>query len=232
MSKSRYEERMKNMDNKGKLVVVSGFSGAGKGTLMKALMEQHGEAYALSVSATTRSPRPGEENGVAYFFVSTEQFEAMIDADELVEYARYVDNYYGTPRAYVDEQLNLGKNVILEIEIQGALKIKEKFPDTILMFVSAPDARTLQERLVGRGTEEPEVIAARLSRACEESEGIENYDYLVINDTVERAVTLIDQLISDERTGCAGHNDSYRVSANIDFINNIREELKSFSKGE
>lgn len=220
------------MTDKGKLVVVSGFSGAGKGTLMKALMEQHGEQYALSVSATTRSPRPGEENGVAYFFVTREEFESMIAADELVEYAQYVNNYYGTPKAYVQEQLDLGKNVILEIEIQGALKIKEKFPDTVLVFVTAPDAQTLHERLAGRGTEPPEVVAARLSRACEESEGIENYDYLVINDTVDEAVALIDRLIADERLGRGEENHSHRVSANIDFINNMREELKGFSKGE
>lgn len=220
------------MDNKGKLVVISGFSGAGKGTLMKALMEQHGQDYALSVSATTREPRPGEQNGVSYFFVTKEKFEEMIAADEFVEYARYVNNYYGTPKAYVEDQMNLGKNVILEIEMQGALKIKEKFPDAILLFVTAPDANTLHMRLAGRGTEAPDVIAARLSRAYEESEGIENYDYLVVNDTVDKAVTLLDELIRDERSGNTEHNRSHRVSANIEFINKMREELKSFSKGE
>ena len=133
------------MSEKGRLVVVSGFSGAGKGTLMKALMEQYGNDYALSVSATTRNPRPGERDGIDYFFVTTEKFEQMIEADELIEYAQYVNNYYGTPKAYVQQQLDLGKNVILEIEIQGALKIKEQFPDTILMFVTAPDACTHPE---------------------------------------------------------------------------------------
>ena len=165
------------MSNKGKLVVVSGFSGAGKGTLMKALMEQYGDDYALSVSATTRDPRPGEKDGIDYFYVTTEKFKQMIEADELIEYAQYVKNYYGTPKAYVQQQLDLGKNVILEIEIQGALKIKKQFPDTILLFVTAPDAKTLRDRLVGRGTETQDVINARLARACEESEGIENYDY-------------------------------------------------------
>ena len=120
------------MSNKGKLVVVSGFSGAGKGTLMKALMEQYGDDYALSVSATTRDPRPGEKDGIDYFYVTTEKFKQMIEADELIEYAQYVKNYYGTPKAYVQQQLDLGKNVILEIEIQGALKIKKQFPDTII----------------------------------------------------------------------------------------------------
>jgi guanylate kinase len=217
---------------RGKLVVVSGFSGAGKGTLMEALMERHGEHYALSVSATTRSPRPGEKDGISYFFVSKEKFEDMIAKDELVEYACYVGNYYGTPRAYVEEQLSLGKNVILEIEIQGALKIREKYPDTILMFVTAPDAVTLEKRLAGRGTESPEVVQARMARACEESEGIEEYDYLVINDTVERTTEQIDKLICDEQRGESDAHSGERVSANINFINQIRDELKSFSEGE
>ena len=220
------------MENKGKLVVISGFSGAGKGTLMKALMKEYGDSYALSVSATTRSPRPGEMDGVDYFFVTRDKFEQMIAEDALIEYAQYVGNYYGTPKEYVQQQLDLGKNVILEIEIQGALKIKEKFPDTVLMFVTAPDANELKNRLVGRGTETPEVIAARLSRACEESMGIEKYDYLVINDTIENGISLIDRLICDERSGNIENNRAHRVSANIDFINKMREELSGFSKGE
>lgn len=220
------------MKNKGKLVVISGFSGAGKGTLMKALMKEYGDSYALSVSATTRSPRPGEMDGVDYFFVTRDKFEQMIAEDALIEYAQYVGNYYGTPKEYVQQQLDLGKNVILEIEIQGALKIKEKFPDTVLMFVTAPDANELKNRLVGRGTEPPEVIAARLSRACEESMGIEKYDYLVINDTIENGIFLIDRLICDERSGNIENNRAHRVSANIDFINKMREELSGFSKGE
>ena len=206
------------MENKGKLVVISGFSGAGKGTLMKALMKEYGDSYALSVSATTRNPRPGEMDGVDYFFVTKDKFEQMIAEDALIEYAQYVGNYYGTPKEYVQQQLDLGKNVILEIEIQGALKIKEKFPDTVLMFVTAPNANELKNRLVGRGTETPEVIAARLSRACEESMGMEKYDYLVINDTIENGISLIDRLICDERSGNKENNRAHRVSANIDFI--------------
>ena len=220
------------MENKGKLVVISGFSGAGKGTLMKALMKEYGDSYALSVSATTRNPRPGEMDGVDYFFVTKDKFEQMIAQDALIEYAQYVGNYYGTPKEYVQQQLDLGKNVILEIEIQGALKIKEKFPDTVLMFVTAPNANELKNRLVGRGTETPEVIAARLSRACEESMGMEKYDYLVINDTIENGISLIDRLICDERSGNKENNRAHRVSANIDFINKMREELSGFSKGE
>ena len=220
------------MKNKGKLVVISGFSGAGKGTLMKALMKEYGDSYALSVSATTRNPRPCEMDGVDYFFVTKDKFEQMIAEDALIEYAQYVGNYYGTPKEYVQQQLDLGKNVILEIEIQGALKIKEKFPDTVLMFVTAPNANELKNRLVGRGTETPEVIAARLSRACEESMGMEKYDYLVINDTIENGISLIDRLICDERSGNKENNRAHRVSANIDFINKMREELSGFSKGE
>ena len=216
---------------KGKLVVASGFSGAGKGTIMKKLMAEHGENYALSISATTRAPRPGETHGVEYFFLTTEEFENMIERDELVEYAKYVSNYYGTPKAYVEEQLDAGKNVILEIEIQGALKIKEKFPDTVLMFITAPSAEELKSRLVGRGTEEAEVIDARLSRAYEESLGVENYDYLVVNDDLDACVALVNDIITGERTGDTVEFDSQRISSNIEFINNMRKELLSFSKG-
>ena len=130
------------MREKGILIVVSGFSGSGKGTIMKELLKQY-DNYALSISATTRNPRPGEKDGREYFFKTVEDFEKMIAKEELIEYARYVDNYYGTPRAYVEEQLEAGKDVILEIEIQGALKVKEKFPDTLLLFVTPPSAEEL-----------------------------------------------------------------------------------------
>ena len=221
-----------SLAKKGILVVVSGFSGAGKGTIMKNLMSRYGESYGLSISATTRAPRPGEADGKDYFFVSREQFERMISEEKLIEYAKYVDNYYGTPRDFVEKQLEAGKSVILEIEIQGALKVKNKFPDTRLLFVTAPSAEELKNRLVGRGTETKDVIEARLSRAYEESLGIENYDYLVINDTIENGISLIDRLICDERSGNIENNRAHRVSANIDFINKMREELSGFSKGE
>lgn len=220
------------MENKGRLVVVSGFSGAGKGTLMHALLEHHQEDYALSVSATTRAPRPGEQEGVSYFFVSDDQFERMIKEDAFIEYAQYVKHSYGTPKAFVEENLTQGKNVILEIEIQGALKVKEKYPDAILVFITAPDAHTLHDRLAGRGTEEADVIAARLARANEEAEGIEHYDYLVVNDTIERASALLHTLIFNVRNGHDGENNPYRVCTNMDLINQIRQELKEYSKGE
>ena len=136
--------------NKGILVVVSGFSGAGKGTVMKRLMEKYDD-YALSVSATTRKPRPGEEDGREYFFRTRDEFEKLIEEDALLEYARYVENYYGTPRSYVEEQLQAGRNVILEIEIQGAMKIKEKIPEALLVFVTPPTVEELERRLTGRG---------------------------------------------------------------------------------
>lgn len=154
------------MREKGILIVVSGFSGSGKGTIMKELLKQY-DNYALSISATTRNPRPGEKDGREYFFKTVEDFEKMIAKEELIEYARYVDNYYGTPRAYVEEQLDAGKDVILEIEIQGALKVKEKFPDTLLLFVTPPSAEELKNRLVGRGTETMDVIEFRMKRAIE-----------------------------------------------------------------
>ena len=200
---------------KGKLIVVSGFSGAGKGTLMKALLEKY-DNYALSVSATTRDPRPGEVEGVSYFFVSDERFKEMIDNDELLEYACYVGHFYGTPRKYVQDNLDAGLDVILEIEIQGAMKIKEKFPDSILVFVTPPDAATLRNRLVGRGTETVDVIEQRLSRAAAEAEGVENYDYIVINDVLEDCVENLDRIVKSE------HN---RTSDHMSVIENIRMEL-------
>ncbi len=203
------------MSNKGILTVVSGFSGAGKGTIMKRLMEKY-DNYALSVSATTRAPRPGEEEGREYFFRTVEEFEKMIAKEQLIEYAKYVDNYYGTPRAYVEEQLEAGKDVILEIEIQGALKVKEKFPETLLLFVTPPSARELKDRLVKRGTESMEVILSRMERAREEAKGMDRYDYLVINDVLEDCVDEVHRIIQGE------HRKSFR---NMDFIEKMRQEL-------
>lgn len=198
--------------------MVSGFSGAGKGTLMKRLVQDY-DNYALSVSMTTRAPRPGETEGKEYFFVSRQEFEDRIAENALIEYAGYCDNYYGTPREYVEEQLNRGKDVILEIEIQGALKVKEKFPNALLLFVMPPSAMELKKRLEGRGTETPEVIEKRLSRATEEAEGIEKYDYIVINDELEACVKQMHKIIQ------AAHDTPAR---NEEFINNMRKELEDF----
>lgn len=210
------------MKHKGLLLVVSGFSGAGKGTLMNKLLKTY-DNYALSVSMTTRKPRIGETNGKEYFFTEKEDFEKEIQTNGLIEYACYCENYYGTPREYVEKQLESGKDVILEIEIQGALKIKEKFPESLLLFVTPPNAKELERRLNGRGTESPEVIQKRLQRAGEESEGIEDYDYIVVNDDLERCMEEINALVYAAKK---------MPIRQIEFINQIREELKEFSEGE
>lgn len=213
------------MKNKGILVVLSGFSGAGKGTMIGRLLEKYVSDYALSVSATTRKPREGEKEGISYFFVSKERFEEMIDKGELLEYAGYVGNYYGTPKAYVEEQMNAGKSVILEIELQGALQIKEKFPQTRLIFVTPPSAGVLKERLTGRGTETAEVISQRLRRGAEESKEIGKYDYLIINDDLETAVEDLHRVIEAECTGNEISVKGYRVSENLSFVEKLQEEL-------
>lgn len=207
------------MKRKGILIVVSGFSGAGKGTLMKQLVHTY-DNYALSVSMTTRNPRPGEEEGKEYFFVSREEFEEKISQDGLIEYACYCDNYYGTPREYVEKQLEKGKDVILEIEIQGALKVKEKFPTALLMFVMPPNAAELKKRLMGRGTESLEVITKRLRRAAEEAEGIEQYDFIVINDKLDECVRQMHSIIQ------AAH---FTPNRNVELIDNMRKELEELN---
>ena len=196
------------MSKKGSLVIISGFSGAGKGTVVKELMKNY-ECYALSISATTRNPRPGEENGREYFF-------------KLYEYAQYVDNYYGTPKAYVEEQLAAGKDVILEIEVQGALKVQEKNPQALLLFVTPPSAEELKHRLIDRGTETMDVINDRMRRAAEESEIMDHYQYLVINDDLDTCVKEVHQLIQSEHL---------KVSENLDLVADIQKELKEM-KGE
>ena len=203
------------MDQQGILAVVSGFSGAGKGTLMKELLKRY-DNYALSVSATTRQPREGEKDGEDYFFVNREYFQQMIEEGRLVEYAQYVNHYYGTPRDYVEKKMAEGKDVILEIEIQGALKVKKRFPDALLIFVKPPSAGELRRRLVGRGTETIEVINARLRRAAEEASGMEAYDYLLINDEIDACVEQMHQLITLQHSKTCYH---------LDFLSRMREEL-------
>lgn len=205
------------MSQKGILAVVSGFSGAGKGTLMKALLSEHADQYALSISATTRKPRNGEEHGREYFFLTKDEFEQMIGQDALIEYACYVGNYYGTPKSYVMEQMEAGKDVILEIEIQGALKVKEKFPDTLLLFVTPPSAKELESRLRGRGTETEEVIRDRLKRAVEEAEYMDQYDYILVNDVLESCVQNMHELIQSQHQ---------KTAENRNFIAQMKQELK------
>ena len=208
------------MKERGILAVVSGFSGAGKGTIMKGLMNRY-DNYALSISATTREPREGEVHGREYFFVSEEEFEDMIREDRLPEYARYVDHYYGTPKDYVMSQMEAGKDVILEIEIQGALKVKEKFPETLLIFVAPPSAEELKRRLVNRGTETADVIDARMKRACEEAEQMDRYDYLLINDEIDRCVEELNSLIQGQHR---------RMTLQEGFVSQMKQELKNISE--
>lgn len=207
---------------KGVLLVISGFSGAGKGTLVKRLTEKYDE-YALSVSMTTRNPREGEQEGISYFFVSREQFEQTIAENGLIEFAQYCGNYYGTPRAYVEQQLEAGRNVILEIEIQGATNIKKLFPESCLLFVTTPTAEILESRLKGRGTETDEVIAKRLARASEEAQGMDMYDYIVINDDLETCVDEVHALVD------AARREPVRM---MSFIEDMQNQLMGYSKGE
>ena len=208
--------------SKGILTVVSGFSGAGKGTVMKRLLESRGN-YALSISVTTREPREGEAEGREYFFRTKEEVEKMIREDQLLEYAKYVDHYYGTPRKYVEDRLAEGKDVILEIEIQGALQIKKKVPEAVLVFITPPSMAELERRLTERGTEVPEVIASRLARASVEAGSMDKYDYVLVNDKVEDCVETLRQLISSEHL---------RSQRNMDFICKIQDESRIFKKGE
>ena len=207
------------MQHLGILAVISGFSGAGKGTVMKALLEQY-DNYALSVSATTREPRPGEANGREYFFVSEQEFTSMIEKGDLIEYARYVNHYYGTPKAYVESMLAEGKDVLLEIEIQGALKVKQQFPEALLVFIVPPSAAELKNRLLSRGTESEDVIEKRLSRAAEEAEGMSSYDYILVNDTVEDCTARLHGLIQSQH---------YKTSANQKLIVQMEQELKELT---
>ena len=178
---------------KGKLLIISGFSGVGKGTVVKYILDNYSD-YKISISATTRSPREGEVDGTHYHFLTTEKFEDMIKNNQLLEYANYVGNYYGTPRDFVEKNINEGNNVILDIETQGALQVKKMMPEAVMIFVLPPNADTLKERLVGRQTETMEVINKRLSKAAEETGVIDKYDYFVINDEIADCAARINML--------------------------------------
>ncbi len=210
------------MKRQGVLIVVSGFAGTGKGTLMKRLLSDY-DSYALSVSMTTRSPRPGEEHGREYFFVTREEFEDKIAKGGLIEHACYCDNYYGTPKDYVEEKLSQGKNVILEIEVQGALKVKERFPHSILIYVLPPSIPELKKRLIGRGTETEEVIERRLKRASEEVREIQKYDYIVVNDDLDRCVEELHGIIMSNQA---------RPYYHTEFISELDKQLADLTKGE
>lgn len=194
---------------RGLLIVLSGPSGVGKGTVRASIFEDNIYNYIYSVSATTRTMRPGEVDGVDYYFVSKEEFQEMIEEDSLLEYAEYVGNFYGTPFHKIEENLSKGKDVFLEIEVQGALKVRDKMPDGIFIFLAPPSLQELESRITGRGTDSDEVIYERIQKAHEEIEMMKHYDYVVVNDEVEKAKNKINAIIQSEHL---------RVSRVIDQI--------------
>ncbi|MGT2912063.1 guanylate kinase [Streptococcus cameli] len=186
------------MTERGLLIVFSGPSGVGKGTVRKEIFESSDNKFEYSVSMTTRPQRPGEVDGVDYFFRSREEFEDLIRQGQMLEYAEYVGNYYGTPLTYVNETLDRGVDVFLEIEVQGALQVKQKVPDGVFIFLTPPDLEELQDRLVGRGTDSAEVISQRIERAREEIALMREYDYAVVNDEVPLAAERVKRIIEAE----------------------------------
>ncbi|MBQ1598639.1 MAG: guanylate kinase [Lachnospiraceae bacterium] len=209
--------------DKGLVVVLSGFSGAGKGTIMKHLLSKYPDRYHLSISATTREKRTGEEDGREYFFKTREEFDEMVAKNEFLEHATFNGNSYGTPKAYVEKLVNEGKDVILEIEVQGALQVKEIFPEALLLFVTPPSAEALKSRLVGRGTETPEVVAQRLAISSRESRLMPRYDYLIINDVIDEAVERVHNIITSQHFA-TNHNEA--------AILDLQQQLTVFAKGE
>ena len=187
------------MSKRGMLIVLSGPSGVGKGTVRQAIFAQDNNKFDYSVSMTTRQMRPGEVNGKDYYFVTKEEFEKEIAEGGMLEYAQYVDNYYGTPLKYVNEMLDEGKDVFLEIEVKGAMQVREKVPDGLFIFLTPPDLMELRQRLVNRGTDDLDVIDMRMKKAVDEIEMMQNYDYAVVNDEVEAAAEKIKTIIRAER---------------------------------
>ena len=209
------------MPERGLLIVFSGPSGVGKGTVRAAIFESSQHQFEYSVSMTTRKQRPGEVDGKDYFFSTREAFEERIKAGQMLEYAEYVGNYYGTPLDYVNQTLDEGKDVFLEIEVQGAMKVKEQVPDGVFIFLTPPDLEELEERLVGRGTDSPEVIAQRIERAKEEIALMREYDYAVVNDQVSLAAERVKRVIEAEH---------YRVDRVIGrYTNMVKETDKKLS---
>lgn len=209
-------------NKKGKLVVISGFSGAGKGTTVKYLIENFGN-YALSISATSRKKRPGEEDGTHYFFISKSEFEELIANDDLLEYTKYSDNYYGTPKGFVDEKLKSGQNVLLEIEINGAMNVKSKFDEAILIFLTAPSYEDLISRLRNRNTETDDQIKSRLKIALNEASGAYKYDYVIINENVEETARIINNIINGDSETIEKENA--KRDNTIKLINEIRTSI-------
>ena len=209
----------------GKIVVISGFSGVGKGTVVQRLMNDY-DHYALSVSMTTRQPRENEVHGVNYYYVSNEEFEEMIARDGFLEYAGYVDHYYGTPRAFVEENIANGTDVILEIEVQGAMQIKKDHPESVLIFVTTPSAREMARRLIGRKTETKEQILGRFKKAVIEADEMKQYDYIVINDDLDECVQELNRIVEAEKGGV-----KYDPSFKEKFKSELTEITVQFAKG-
>ena len=205
------------MTKRGLLIVLSGPSGVGKGTVRAAIFSKEEQKFVYSISATTRLPRTGETDGVDYFFKTREEFEQMIQNKQLLEYAEYVGNYYGTPLEYVENTLATGKDVFLEIDVQGAIQVRELMPDGVFIFLTPPDLNELESRIVNRGTDSDEVIAKRMKTAREELELMKYYDYSVVNDTVDNAVQKIEAIIQTEHL---------RLIRNLDTIEELEEILE------
>lgn len=186
------------MNNKGILIVFSGPAGTGKGTVCKEFLKNNPDSV-FSVSATTRLPRPGEEHGREYYFISRDEFKNMIADDGFLEYAEFCDNYYGTPQKAVTEKLEQGYNVILEIEVQGAMQIKKKMPESVLVFIAPPSKEILRKRIEGRATETMDVIDKRMEAAANELKKIGEYDYVIVNDEVDIAVSKLESIIKAEK---------------------------------
>ena len=204
------------MTKRGLLIVLSGPSGVGKGTVRAAIFSKGEQKFVYSISATTRQPRTGETDGVDYFFKPREEFEQMIQNKQLLEYAEYVGNYYGTPLEYVENTLATGKDVFLEIDVQGAIQVRELMPEGVFIFLTPPDLNELESRIVNRGTDSDEVIAKRMKTAREELELMKYYDYSVVNDTVDNAVQKIEAIIQTEHL---------RIIRNLDTIEELEEIL-------
>ena len=209
------------MSERGLLIVFSGPSGVGKGTVRQEIFSTPDHKFEYSVSMTTRAQRPGEVDGKDYFFRSREEFEELIRNGQMLEYAEYVGNYYGTPLTYVNETLDNGIDVFLEIEVQGALQVKKKVPDAVFIFLTPPDLNELQERLVGRGTDSEEVIAQRIERAREEIALMSEYDYAIVNDEVPLAAERVNRVIEAEH---------FRVDRVIGRYRNMISEKKLSDK--
>ncbi|HLQ40819.1 MAG TPA: guanylate kinase [Tetragenococcus sp.] len=204
------------MTERGLLIVLSGPSGVGKGTVRKAIFESEDNDFQYSISMTTRKQRIGEIEGQDYFFRTREEFEQMIQSGQMLEYAEYVGNYYGTPLPYVEKTLSEGKDVFLEIEVQGALQVKEKVPDGVFIFLTPPDLTELRSRITGRGTDSEEIIDQRMKVARDEIEMMSLYDYAVVNDEVNKAVDRIKHIITSEH---------FRVERVIGKYRKMLEEL-------